>query len=163
MCPAGVLRRLVRLLWAGARPSHPSGLSREQVLEQLRDVCVRIGVTEHGVGVVAIRDIPAGVDPFSHCSSNGYHHIRPEELEGHDPAVVRMVKDFCALRGGSYSVPTCGLDAIDKSFYLKHSRTPNLAASAGGACFLTSRPVRCGEELTVDYDTFDEEVEDFRL
>ena len=41
-------------------------------------------------------------------------------------------------------------------FFLNHSKTPNLYTPDAGRTFITLREVVAGEELTVDYATYDE-------
>lgn len=100
-----VLRRLRWLLAGDHGHEGAARPNRNEVVAHLQDVCTRIGVVEHGVGVVAVRDIAAGSDPFAHCAKPSYHRIRPEELADCDPAVLRMVKDFLAVQDGATASP----------------------------------------------------------
>ncbi len=134
-------------------------MNKKQFLNSLRDVYCRLGVTTHGVGVVAIRDIPAGTDIFRHADPFGSAlRITQAELETADAPeeAKRMVKDFCVLEDGVYTVPDYGIDAITKLYYVNHSAHPNLATTDGGETFLTIHHVQQGEELTVNYDTYHE-------
>ncbi len=129
-------------------------LSKAQFLKSLKQVYCRLGVTEHGVGVVAIRSIPKGTDPFKNCEPFGdVLKITREELAGADAprAVKSMVRDFCAFQDGFYHVPDYGIDAIDKSYFLNHSSNPNVETTDGGGTFRTTRRIRKGEELRSDY------------
>jgi len=49
-----------------------------------------------------------------------------------------------------------GLNAIDISFFLNHSNEPNMVAIKEGEEFVAKRDIKTGEELTVDYDTYDD-------
>ncbi|HVX91452.1 MAG TPA: hypothetical protein VHC20_07645 [Candidatus Paceibacterota bacterium] len=51
-------------------------MNKQQFLESLDEVWCRLAVTTHGVGVVAIRDIPKGVNPFKNCDPHGVKHLR---------------------------------------------------------------------------------------
>jgi hypothetical protein len=62
-----------------------------------------------------------------------------------------MVRDFCALQDGVYFVPNYGIDAIDKFYYLNHSRKPNMITKDKGETFVAKRNIKTGEELTADY------------
>lgn len=133
-------------------------MNKKQFLKSLSEVYCRIGRTKHGVGVVAIRTIPKGIDPFKNCDPFGdVLKISREELEVY-PApeeAKNMVRDYCPLQGDTYFVPNYGIDAVDKSYFLNHSRTPNLVTKRGGEKFITAREIKKGEELTADYRLYD--------
>ena len=46
-------------------------MNKKQFLAALNDAYTRIGKVKHGVGVVAIRPIPKGTDPFKNCDQKG--------------------------------------------------------------------------------------------
>src|SRR3569832_46809 len=96
-------------------------VNKKQILKSLADTYSRLAVTEHGVGVVAIRRIPKGTDPFLNCDPFGtVVRIPKAELEASDAPeeAKQMIRDFCALQDDVYHVPSYGIDAIDKSYYL---------------------------------------------
>lgn len=134
-------------------------MNKTQFLRSLNDVYTRLGVSQNGIGLFAVRPIPKGVDPLKHCDPYGSAiEVTKDELE---QAVApeeakRMVRDFCALQDGIYHVPDYGIDAIDKSYYLNHSDAPNMTTEDGGETFVTLRNIAKGEELTVDYDHYTE-------
>lgn len=139
-------------------------MNKKQFLQSLSDVYCRLAVTSHGVGVVAIRPIPKGVDPFKRCDPFGdVLELSEKELEASDAPreAKQLVRDFCALQGGVYFVPDYGIDAIDKSYFLNHSKTPNMVAKDDGEVFVTSRRIKKGEELTADYGEYHEYVKVF--
>ncbi len=132
-------------------------MDKDQFLHSLREVYCRLGCTTNGVGVVAIRTIPKGVDPFKNCDPHGdVVEISKEDLESFDaPEEAKvMVRDFCALQDGIYHVPNYGIDAIDKSYFLNHSKNPNMVTVDGGEVFVAARDIEPGEELTADYDLY---------
>lgn len=131
-------------------------MTKEEFLKSLDECYTRLAPTGHGVGVVAIRDIPKGVNPFKNCTPVDTFQVSEEELSAHDPAVVAMVKDFCAKQHGMYEVPMRGIDTIEKNYYPNHSDLPNMQTLDNGDTFITSRDIKMGEELTVDYTTYDE-------
>ncbi len=129
-------------------------MNKKEFLDSLSEVYTRLAQTEHGVGVVAIRPIPEGTDPFKNCDPFGDVIEIPEaELEASDAPeeAKNMVRDFCALQDGTYFVPDYGIDAIDKSYFLNHSDDPNLMTYDDGESFVASRDIAPGEELTADY------------
>lgn len=140
-------------------------MNKKQFLESLRDVYCRLGVTPHGVGVIALRNIPKGVDPFKNCDKHGDQiEIPQDEFDAFDapPEAKELVRDFCVMQDGTYFVPDYGIDAIDKSFFLNHSKTPNMETHNRGETFVAARVIKAGEELTADYDMYQEYKKGFR-
>lgn len=134
-------------------------MNKDELLASLRDVYCRLAPTEHGVGVVAVRRIPKGTDPFKNCDPHGnVVELPAEELEAYDAPEEgkALIRDFCALQDGVYHVPDYGIDAIDKSYYLNHSENPNMETHDDGETFVTARDIERGEELTVSYDGYHE-------
>jgi hypothetical protein len=139
-------------------------MNKSRFLRSLNDVWCRLAVTRHGVGVVAIRDIPKGVDPFKNCDPHGdVLRISEKEFEANmaPQEAKQLVRDFCALQNGIYFVPDYGIDAIDKSYFLNHSRKPNMITLNEGEVFITARVIKKGEELTANYEQYHEYVEVF--
>ncbi len=139
-------------------------MNKKQFLKSLNDVWCRLAVTSHGVGVVAIRAIPKGVDPFKRCDPFGDVLKVPEaELEASDAPkeTKQLVRDFCALQDGVYFVPDYGMDAIDKSYFLNHSTKPNMITKDDGEVFVAARRIKKGEELTANYEKYHEYVKVF--
>lgn len=144
---------------------YPFFVDKEKFLESLAEVYCRLGVTPHGVGVVAIRTIPKGTDPFKNCDPFGDIIEIPEaEFESFDAPeeAKKLVRDFCALQDGIYFVPNYGIDAIDKSYFLNHSENPNMTTPDKGETFLAARDIAAGEELTANYDDYQEFRAKFR-
>ena len=157
---------------AARRRWNRESMLRHRVLRSLGDTRVRLAPTSHGVGVVAIRDIPEGTDPFPRAPNVPTVRVGEEDLARLDPAVQNLVRDFflsgnrvydftsdeaSALEDTEYAIPVTGLAGIDASFYVNHSAEhPNLVAVHDGNTFLntfrTTRAVRAGEELLFDYN-----------
>lgn len=140
-------------------------MNKKRFLNSLSDVWCRLAVTKNGVGVVAIRDIPKGTDPFKRCDPHGdVLEISEKEFESSKAPeeAKQLVRDFCALQDGVYFVPDYGIDAIDKSYFLNHSDDANMITHDGGEVFVTKRKIRKGEELTANYDQYHEYVRVFR-
>jgi len=115
-------------------------------------VFVRIGLSRiHGIGVRAIRDIPAGTTLFK--SDKARIVWVPGAVVRRLPAELRRLYDDFAMRWGDrYGVPR-HLDLLNVGWYINHSSTPNVEADEA-AYFHTLRDIRKGEELTADYRTF---------
>jgi uncharacterized protein len=107
-----------------------------------------------GIGVFAIRDIPAGIDPFL-GDRNETVEVPVEWLASiDDPEIRRMYVDFCPVVDGFFVAPV-DFNQMAQSWYLNHSDAPNVDCNADMS-FGTKRLVTRGEELTVDYRTFSE-------
>jgi len=122
----------------------------------------RIGRSKiHGVGVIAIRDIPEGTLPFRYVKNpiNIYHEktskIHKDDLTQAPPYLKKLVKDFFFPdEKGYYEVPADGFNSLDISFYMNHSLTPNVDFVDNGTTFLefvTNRKIKKGEELVINY------------
>jgi SET domain-containing protein len=134
-------------------------MNKKTFLLALRDVYCRLGTTKHGVGVIAIRDIPKGTNVFKNSDPCGDVLEIPEnELAQFDAPeeAKEMVRDFCALQDGTYFVPNYGIDAITKFYFLNHSTKPNLTTPDKGETFIALRNIKKGTELTADYGTYHE-------
>jgi hypothetical protein len=110
-----------------------------------------------GIGVFAIRDIPAGVDPFV-GDRNETVEVPVEWLASiDDPEIRRMYVDFCPVVDGFFIAPI-DFNQMAQSWYLNHSDEPNVGCDANMA-FRTKRAIKSGEELTTDYRTFSEHAQ----
>ena len=123
-------------------------------------VYARIGRSRvHGVGVLAIRDIPAGTYVFrgedervTWCSRAAVRRL---------PQAVRaLYEDFGMVWGERIAVPR-SLNRLSVGWYVNHSTRPNIEADDDGR-FFALRRIRTGEELTADYRTFADEPLPFR-
>ena len=139
-------------------------MTRDELLKQVReDVYCRIAPSPiSGVGVFAIRDIPKGTNPFVGTDEEEYVEIDEHELEGLDPEVMKLIHDMFVYGAGIYYFPGKGLQAIDISYFLNHSLTPNMVADVLGETFTAKIDIKKGDELLVNYDDYDENEDDFR-
>ncbi len=121
------------------------------------NVFCRIARSEiHGVGVVAIRTIPAGINPMKEKRRFDFNLIDTDEIMD-DPtlpdSLKRLVLDMCPQDDDILYVPPFSMNEIGVSYYLNHSTTPNMRCDDDGN-FYTMREIKEGEELTVDYGTY---------
>lgn len=123
-------------------------------------VYARIALSRtHGVGVRAIRDIPAGTMVFGGESERVVWVSRAEVRRL--PAAIRsLYEDFGMVWGDRLGVPP-NLNMLSVGWYLNHSDHPNVEADED-ARFRTLRKIRKGEELTADYRTFVDEALPFK-
>lgn len=118
----------------------------------------RLGIsTISGIGVIAIRPIPAGIDPMQETRHVEFIEVPVKDLNARTDipdTVKKLVQDMCPENDGVYEVPNMSLNEIGLSFYLNHSPSPNMVEKDG--YFFTMRAIDPGEELTVDYGTYGE-------
>ena len=106
----------------------------------------------HGVGVVAIKDIPEGTDPFEPYKESGYIIMPVTELDDIDADVLRIFSD------GFFSPEGFQLFELhDYPFFPSYVNNNNLdktnivmAETESG--YITARNITKGEELFANYD-----------
>jgi hypothetical protein len=115
----------------------------------------------HGIGVFAIRDIPKARNPFKTLTKYampGSVRVTDEELSILPPKLAALIRAlFIPTTEGRLYIPTCGLNVIYLDTYINHSSHPNLQTK-DGVRFVTTRRIHEGEELTVDYRTYDARI-----
>jgi SET domain-containing protein len=112
----------------------------------------RIGRASHGVGVVAIRDIPPGTELFM-GDYGATVRIPIAEVEAiEDPEIRRMYFDFCPEEKAAFIAPA-DFNQLTMGWHLNHSDAPNVKVEPGMR-FVCSRLIRKGEELTTDYAAY---------
>lgn len=123
-------------------------------------VYARIGSSRtHGVGVRAIRDIPAGTLVF-HGESERIRWVSRTAVRRLPAAIRRLYEDFGMVSGERIGVPP-SLNMLSVGWYVNHSDRPNLEAGEDGR-FRALHRIRKGAELTADYRTFTDERLPFR-
>jgi len=138
-------------------------MRRKKILNKLeKDVyCELMPSKIQGVGVFAIRDIPSGTNPFNEKDTK-YIPIKEKELEGINSDVRDYIKRLFIFSDGRYWLPQHRIQTLCITHYLNHSKNPNLTTTENADYFLTIRDIKKGEELTVNYNLFDDLKEDFR-
>lgn len=147
-----------------------ASVTKSELLANLRDqTYARIQVSSipgAGVGVVAIRDIPAGTDPFAlpgdRCRGYTSIQLSRKEVDSLASPVRKLITDFVAPNpDGSRGVPSWGFNAMDIAFYMNNDdNDPNISIHRVGCMFLgfrAKRKIPAGTELFIrykDYDSF---------
>jgi len=123
-------------------------------------VFARIGPSRfHGVGVIAIRDIPARTRVFRGENERAVWVSR-SAVRRLPPAIRALYEDFGMVSGDRIGVPP-NLNMLSVGWYVNHSDEPNVVAGDDGR-FRALRRIAAGEELTADYRTFVDEPLPFR-
>lgn len=132
--------------------SRPTGIGIVKRPRPHEGVYARIGLSRiHGVGVVAIRDIPKGTWVFA-GEDERVVWVSHAEVRKLPRPLRQLYEDFAMLWGQRYGVPRT-LNMLSVGWYLNHSERPNVEADDDGR-FHALRRIRKGEELTADYRTF---------
>ena len=119
----------------------------------------KIGVSEvHGIGVIAIRDIPKGVDPFlSLGSNNRFLCLTEEEINTLDKDIQDHLRSYYIRTEGTYPVMAKGFNEVCIFGYMNHSDNPNMGLYMKNESellpFVTLKDIKAGEELFWDYRT----------
>jgi hypothetical protein len=128
----------------------PSSLPHEGVY-------VRLGLSPvHGIGVFAIRPIPAGTDIFANDEVPLVWVSRAElDRAALTPAERALYHDFGINRGDRIGCPA-NFHNLTPGWYLNEP-APGAEAnvrSTGGFGFIACRDIEEGEELSIDYGSF---------
>lgn len=143
-------------------------MSKNKLIKHLikhleNDIYCRIGVSKlHGVGVIAIRDIPKGVNPFKNLSplKDKIITLDDNDLKNLNKDVKKLVDDFFGHKYG-YDVLYYGPNYINISYYLNHSNKPNLDMILDKTNktdyfeFITNKKIKKGDELLINYNMYD--------
>ena len=121
----------------------------------------------HGVGVVAIKNIPKNINPFQNLkkrNENEYIDINKNDLNDLSKDVIKMLDDYLGINeDNTYSIPINGLNTLDISFFMNHSENPNISIKNvinndnnidTYIDFITNREIKNLEELLINYDNF---------
>jgi hypothetical protein len=109
-----------------------------------------------GVGLIAVRNIPKGIDPFKNLFDPPTYAFSTDDLKDVPENVRTMVQDYFGKEDGLYYIPATGVNPLDILHFINHSDVPNVETINGGSVFVTTRDVKAGEELYADYRTYDE-------
>jgi hypothetical protein len=105
----------------------------------------------HGVGVIAIRDIPKGTFVFAK-DDDDILWVDKKDTMDLPPLLKEFYDDFCIVKGDKYGCPE-NFDKLTIAWYLNSSDKPNVAADENYR-FYALRDIKTGEELTADYSTY---------
>ena len=131
-------------------------MKKEEILKNIKNTYCRLRSSKvSGVGIIAIRNIPAKSDPFLGINNQKWYKFHISDFKNTDKEVTKMIDDFFGFeKNGETWVPEFGLNGMDISFFINHSKTPNIKTIDGGQNFRTLRKIKKGEELVIDYANY---------
>ena len=133
--------------------------NKYKLLKNLEQTYCSVGVSKvHGIGIIAIRDIPKGIDPLPIITTEKLIDLTEEDLKTLPKEVVDRVKELFIQNNKVYSVSSLGLNGLGIICYMNHSKDPNVALNiraytSGYVPWITIKDVKKGEELFWDYTT----------
>lgn len=110
---------------------------------------------EHGVGVFAIVDIPQNTPIFYGDENTPTKEVPEHEIEQLPSEIRQLYIDFCPLNNGIFTCPT-NFNLLTPAWYLNCSEERPNVICKDGYIFYSSREIKAGEELLVDYSTYSE-------
>ncbi len=130
-------------------------ITKNKLLKHLKnDIYCRIGVSKiHGVGVIAIKDIPKGTMPFATLSKEKDKIITltREDIKDIHPNVRKILTDFFGdKKRDDYDVYAYGPNYINISFFIEDTENNYFS-------FITNRKIKKGEELFINYNKYNED------
>lgn len=148
------------------RPETKKALMKLLMMHHIEHhVFARLATTHHGVGIVAIKDIPEGTPIFDNIQTQCVNYDpldittqNVDKFKNKDPIIKLMDDFFLSQKEKVYPIPLLGPNSMDISFYLNHSKTPNLSITYPDECdmsvYIAKMDITVGSPLTIDYTTF---------
>ena len=133
--------------------------SKYKLLKNLENTYCIIGRSKvQGVGVIAIRDIPKGVNPLPIIIPSNFINFTEEELKSLPKEVANRIKELFIRNDKVYSVSSLGLNGLGIIGHINHSKNPNTALDTRGypsgyIPWITIKNIKKDEELFWDYTT----------
>jgi SET domain-containing protein len=145
---------------------------RSELIKHLEnDIYCRLGVNKNNeVGVMAIKNIPKGTDPFKTLTKNKDEindiiTLEEKDVTNLNKNVLKIIdRFFGSEKSKNYDILASGPNNINISFYMNNSGEPNVDIyddpDSEYLGFITNRLIEEGEELTIDYSKYDEDETD---
>ena len=126
---------------------------KKKILKHLKEeVYCHLGISKvHGIGVIAIRSIPKGVNPMRTWGDAKEIKFTHKELQAVPKSVKKELKIFCYYDKEVMEIPVVGMHTLNMAVYLNHSKKPSVKFLKNGQ-LITLRAIKSGEELLLDYD-----------
>lgn len=105
----------------------------------------------HGIGVFAICDIAKGCRHIFSKDSGEWIMLSMAEVAQLPEHARELIETYYLYDEEHYFIPAHGCKVMDMANYLNHSDTPNVISIMDGAFFETTRNIKKGEELVINY------------
>lgn len=128
-------------------------MKKQQLMQELTNNtwCMLKPSPLHGIGVFAVRDIPKGCRGMFSKGEEEWISVPRAEVDALPAHSKALVENFCLFDEAFYYIPEYGFKVFDLAVFLNHSETPNIISINDGEAFETTRDIKAGEELLVDY------------
>jgi len=134
-------------------------INKNKLIQNLSETYCSFGVSKvEGVGVIAIRDIPKGINPFPTIIAEQIIPLEEKDLLNLPVEIAEKIKQLIVRCDKRYFMYSLGLNSTGVRFHLNHSENPNLTLCApqfknSYASFKTTKKIKKGEELFWNYKT----------
>lgn len=109
-----------------------------------------------GIGVFAIKRIRKGAVIFPE-DYPPLVWVNKRRISKLPKRVKKLYEDFGVLKNGRFGCPS-SFDLLTVAWYINHSKNPNVSCNpADNYNLIALRDIKVGEELTVDYTTYNDE------
>lgn len=128
-------------------------MTKDELLNELQNhtwIAIRPSPVE-GIGVFALRDIPAGTRGLFSKGVGEWIPVSKKEVASLPDHARALIENYCLYDEENYFIADYGFKVMDLVNYLNHSESPNLISIRDGEDFETTRLIRSGEELFIDY------------
>ena len=120
------------------------------VVEQLKNIWIQLGPSKiHGLGIIAIRDIPKDTTIFHFANDSIVEYSYDYLLKnGVDKETIKIMKKYYAHNDKTIQLPY-KINPMHYVHYINHNLKPNVYYYNGN--YITRRNVKKNEELTISY------------
>ncbi len=128
-------------------------MTKDELLNELQNhtwIAIRPSPVE-GIGVFALRDIPAGTRGLFSKGVGEWIAVSKKEVASLPDHARALIENYCLYDEENYFIADYGFKVMDLVNYLNHSESPNLISIRDGEDFETTRMIHAGEELFIDY------------
>lgn len=108
-----------------------------------------------GVGLVCIRDVPEGTAICSCSNVDQYRQVSSEDFERLHESEKTFYHELFDPKNtdGTYFLPS-NPEVLEMACFVNHSSAPSCRFDATRHAFVAKRPLRAGDEVTVDYGQY---------
>ena len=128
-------------------------MTKEELLKELsQETYVALKPSAvHGIGVVAITDIPKGCRNLFSKNVGDWIKISISDVEKLPEHSRSLIETYCLYDEEHYFVPDYGFKVMDLVNYLNHSSAPNVISVNDGEYFEALVDIPAGTELLINY------------